>query len=104
MATGGGDEGSSGSLCVTSRQEPEDTEEMMQWRSISQDGINELWTELSGNPEEEVLEKYKVEEAVTSAYQGRGGPLRWQIVTRENGTNTRSGQRTVGFSRGSLRI
>ena len=34
----------------------EDTKEMVQWRSISQEGIHVLWKELSGAMEEEVLE------------------------------------------------
>ena len=55
----------------------------MQWRSISWEGINELWKELSGKMEEEALKKYKVEETQESAYKERGEPLRWQIQTKE---------------------
>ena len=33
--------------------------------------------------EEEVLEKYKVEEAKNGAYKGRGEPLEWRIVQKE---------------------
>ena len=34
----------------------------MQCRNISQDCVNERWKELCGKMEEEVLEKYRVEE------------------------------------------
>ena len=33
-------------------QQHEDTEEMMQWKCIGQDGMNELWKELYGNMED----------------------------------------------------
>ena len=35
----------------------EDTVEMVQWRRISQEGCNKLWTNLSEKMEAEVLEK-----------------------------------------------
>ena len=44
-----------------------------QWRSISQ----------KGTMEGDVLEKYKVDEAKTGAYRGRGEPLDWRIVKKE---------------------
>ena len=56
---------------------------MVQWRSTSQEDIDVLWKELCGNMEEEVLEKYKVDEAKKIAYQERGEPLRWQIVKKK---------------------
>ena len=41
---------------------------MVQWKSISQKGKYEMWKEVCGTKEEEVVEKYKVEETKTSAY------------------------------------
>ena len=42
------------------RDECEDTEEMRQWRYISQKkGVNEQWKELCGKMEVEVLGKYQ---------------------------------------------
>ena len=45
---------------TASKQECEDTKELVQWRSISQKG---MWKEPCGTVGEEVLEKYKVDEA-----------------------------------------
>ena len=39
-------------------QQCEDTEDMVQWRSTSQECINDLWKELCRKVEEEALEKY----------------------------------------------
>ena len=61
---------------VANRQDYEDTEERRQRRHIRQEGTNELWKELCGKMEEEVLEKYKVEEGKEDAYKGRGEPLK----------------------------
>ena len=68
---------------VADRQGFEDTEEMVQWRSIGQERVKDLWKELSGKMEEEVLAKYKVEEAKKGACQGRGEPLEWRIVKKK---------------------
>ena len=54
-----------------------DTEEM-----VRQEGVDEVWKELSGNMEEEFQDKYKVEEAKKGAYKGRGDPLEWRIVKK----------------------
>ena len=68
---------------TASRQECEDTNEMVQWRSVCQQGIDGLWRELCGTTEEEVLEKYKVDGAKKGAHRGRGEPLDWRIVKKE---------------------
>ena len=44
---------------VESKQEYEDMDEMTKWKSISQEGVDASWEELSNEMEEEVLEKYK---------------------------------------------
>ena len=61
-----------------------------------QEGIHELWMKLCGSMEEEVMEKYNVEEAKEDAHKGRGEPLKWQTVKREKkGINPESGEKTV---------
>ena len=45
---------------VASEQECEDTEEMRQWRHVSQERRSEMWKELCGKMEEEVLERLKM--------------------------------------------
>ena len=48
---------------IANNQECQDTKDMVQWRSTSQEGIDGTWKELCGTVEEEVLEKCKVDEA-----------------------------------------
>ena len=50
-------------------KECEDTEEMRQWRHLSQEGIHVLWKQLCGKMEDK-LEKYKVDEAKKVARNG----------------------------------
>ena len=64
----------------TSNRENKDTDEIVQWRTIIQEETNHRWKELFGTMEEEVLEKYKVEETVKGAYKGRDEPSEWRIV------------------------
>ena len=56
---------------------------MVQWRSISPEGMNDLWEELCGKMEEEVLEKCRVKEARKHAYKRRGEPPEWRIVKKK---------------------
>ena len=58
-------------------------EEMVQWRSVDQEGMNQMWKTLS-KMKEEVLVKYKVEVSNRGAYKGRGEPSEWRIVQRVN--------------------
>ena len=51
-------------------EECEDAEGVVRWRSISQEGSDELWKELCGTMAEEVWEKYEVDEATKGAHQG----------------------------------
>ena len=60
----------------------EDTEEMIGWRSTSQEEMDECWKKLAENVEEEVLDKYKVEDSKRGAYKGRGSFLEWKRVQR----------------------
>ena len=53
----------------------EDTAEMIEWRSMSQKEMDQCWKELAGKMEEEVLNKYKVEDSKRGAYRGRGCSL-----------------------------
>ena len=41
----------------------EDAGEMIEWRSMSQDEMDQCWKQLTEKIEEEVLDKYKVEDS-----------------------------------------
>ena len=60
----------------------EDTEEMKKWRSLNQSEMDLCWKNLAERMEEEVLDKYKVEESERGAFKGRGDPLEWRRVRR----------------------
>ena len=60
----------------------EDTEEMKRWRSLNQSETNLFWKNLAERMEEEVLDKYKVEESKKGTFKGRGNPLEWRRVRR----------------------
>ena len=60
----------------------EDTEDMRILRGISQGEMDQCWKKLAERMDEEVLDKYKVEDSKREAYKGRGGPLEWRRVRR----------------------
>ena len=66
---------------ANSHQE-DDTEEMRTWRGLNQDEMDHCWKKLVESMEEEVLDKYKVEDSKRGAYRGRGFPLKWRRVRR----------------------
>ena len=66
---------------VANLQDFEDAEDMVQWRSICQEGINDLRKELCGKMEEEALEKFFNQKGREGRVQGRGEPLEWRIVS-----------------------
>ena len=45
---------------------------------MSQEEMDQCWTELAEKMEEEVLDKYKVEDNMRGAYRGRGSSLEWR--------------------------
>ena len=51
------------------------TLEVKKWRGLSQSEIDQSWKNLAGRLEEEVLDKYKVEESNKEACRDRGAPL-----------------------------
>ena len=53
----------------------EDTEEMRKWRGLSQSEMDQCWRNLAERIEEEVLDKYKVEEGKREAFRGGGDAL-----------------------------
>ena len=55
----------------------------MQWRSINQDKVDNLWKEWCGKMEEEVLEKCQVEEAKKSVYKGQPRKLGDNLLTAQ---------------------
>ena len=60
----------------------EDTEEMKKWSDLSQSEMDLCWKKLAERMEEEVLDKYKVEESKRGPFKGRGNPLEWRRVRR----------------------
>ena len=66
---------------VANLQDFEDAEDVVRWRSVCQEGVNDLRKELCGKMEEKALEKYKIKKAEKDAYKGRGEPLEWRIVS-----------------------
>ena len=62
----------------------EETVDVVQWRNISQEEMNNMWEKLSGTMEQEVLEKYQVEEtnkAHTRVSHRNGGSSREQRIS-----------------------
>ena len=53
----------------------EDTEEMKGWRRLDQSEMDLCWKNLAQRMEEEVLDKYKVEESKKGAFKGRSNPM-----------------------------
>ena len=60
----------------------EDTEEMRKWKGLSQSEMDQCWKKLAERMEEEVLDKYNVEECKREAFRGRGAPLEWRRVRK----------------------
>ena len=60
-----------------------DTEEMIEWRStMSQEEMDQCWKKLAEKMEEEVLDKYKVDDSTRGACRGRGSLLEWRRVRK----------------------
>ena len=60
----------------------QDAEEMIEWRSFSQEAVDLCWKNLAEKMEEEVLDKKEVEECKRGANRGRGSTLEWRRVRR----------------------
>ena len=60
----------------------EDTEEMKRWRSLNQSEMDLCWKNLVEKMEEDVQDKYNVEESRTGGLKGRGDPLDWRRVRK----------------------
>ena len=54
----------------------------MKWRCFNQSEMDLCWKNLAERMEEEVLDKYNVEESKEEAFRGRGASLEWR---RERG-------------------
>ena len=76
-----------------SKHEFKDTEELLQWRSINQEGMNNVRKSFR-KIEEAVVEKYKVEVSKRGAHR-RGEPSEWRNVQRVKNINLESGMKTV---------
>ena len=60
----------------------EDTEETMKWRSLSWSEMDFCWKILAERMEEEVLDKFQVEESKREAFRGGGAPSDWRTVRK----------------------
>ena len=60
----------------------EDSEEMIAWKTMSQEEVDNCWKKLAEKREEEVLDKYKVENSITGAYKGKDSLLEWRRARR----------------------
>ena len=69
-----------------------DTEEMPQWWSINQEGVDDFCKEWC----ETMEEKYKVEETKKGAYKGRGKPLERRSVKIVERDQHQNGVKTAG--------
>ena len=80
-----------------------DTEDMISWRALSQLDVNECWMKIVRKIEDEVLDKYKLENTNKEAYRGRGEPSEWRIVRRVKKYQPRKWVKVIGqkFSLGS---
>ena len=73
----------------------EDTEEMMEWRSMSQEELDPRWKKLAEKMEEEVWDKYKVEDSKREAQRQR--LLLWNGgVYEQEVQDTKVGRRLLG--------
>ena len=60
-------------------------EELTKWRCLNQREMDSCWNNLVERMEQEVLDKYKVEESKKEAFRGRAAAMEWRRV-RENKT------------------
>ena len=60
----------------------EDTEEMKKWSGMSQDKMDQCWRSLAERMEDEILDKYKVEDGKREAFKGISAQLKWRRVRR----------------------
>ena len=74
----------------------EDTEEMKRWRSLNQIEMDLCWKKLAERMEEEVLDKYKVEESKRGAFEGRGNHRIGDECEEVKNTELESGEKTIG--------
>ena len=58
----------------------EDTGEMVEWRTMSEEEMDQCWNELAEKIEEEIPDMCKVEDSKTGAY--RGPLLKWRRVRK----------------------
>ena len=73
----------------------EDTEEMMKWRGINQEEMDQCCEKLAEKMGEEVLDKYKVENSKREAYRGRGPRWNGGVYEEAGVTGYESGEKIV---------
>ena len=64
---------------------------------MSQDELDQCWQRLAEKMEEEILDKYKVDDSERVAYRGGGFPLEWTRVWKSRQYRIRKkGEKTAG--------
>ena len=56
---------------------------MIECRFMSQEEMDQCWKKLAEKMEEEVLDKYKVDDSERQAYRGRGSVLEWRRARKK---------------------
>ena len=75
----------------------EDAGEVKKWSGLSESEMDQSWKKLAGRMEEEVLDKYNVEESNKEVKNGRSASLGWRTVRKKQDIqNKKSGERIVG--------
>ena len=70
---------------------------MRKRRGPSQSEMDQCWKMLAERMEEEVLDKYEVEESKTEAFRGRCASLQWRRVRKKQEIqNKHVGEKTAG--------
>ena len=74
----------------------EDAEQVKKWSCLSESEMDQSWTKLAERMEEDVLDKYNVEESNKEVFNGRSASLGWRRVRKNNRNIIKSGERIVG--------
>ena len=64
------------------KREVKDTEEMVQWRCVIQEEMNNVWKNVNNKIKKRRWRSTKVDESKRGAFKGRGEPLEWRIAQR----------------------
>ena len=68
---------------------------MLECRSVCQKEMDQCWNNLAEKIEEDVLDKYKVDDSKRVAYRGRGSLLEWRCVRKSRKYKIRKVERRL---------